>query len=148
MLTNHLVEKIKEYYDLKIKDHEVCYWGESLGEEIKKLAFIPSSDAHIGAISSIARAFREKKYRENSEYKKYKNSWDSLNEVFYFRNRWLVDLYYERRDILYFIRIIYVKMLVVEGWLDIIAEKGNDAFPLFFEEYEERLKLVFRKNII
>ena len=73
MLTNHLVEKIKEYYDLKIKDHEVCYWGESLGEEIKKLAFIPSSDAHIGAISSIARAFREKKYRENSEYKKYKN---------------------------------------------------------------------------
>ena len=90
----------------------------------------------------------KKKYRENSEYKKYKNSWDSLNEVFYFRNRWLVDLYYERRDILYFIRIIYVKMLVVEGWLDIIAEKGNDAFPLFFEEYEKRLKLVFRKNII
>ena len=59
-MTNQLVENIKEYYDLKIKDHEVCYWGESLGEEIKKLAFIPSSDAHIGAISSIARAFREK----------------------------------------------------------------------------------------
>jgi len=147
MLANNLVEKIREYYDLKIKDTEVCYWGESLSHATKHLAFVEDSDAHIGTLGSIVCAFKNKRYRENSDYKNYKDSWDSLNEVFFFRNRWLVDLYYENKDILYFIRMVYIKMLVVEGWMEKLREKGDDIFPPLFEEYEKRLKLIFRQNI-
>ena len=48
---------------------------------------------------------------------------------------------------MYFLRVVYIKMLVMEGWLNKLKEKNNETLPLFFEEYEKRVSLIFGNNL-